>query len=55
VGSLKDESDTTMKKSKSDSTEGKEGDSPSHLIAAKIQELSDWRGETLARLRMLIK
>src|SRR5262249_31059051 len=46
---------TTMKKSKSDSTEGKGGGSPSHLIDARIKELSDWRGEMLARVRMLIK
>jgi hypothetical protein len=42
---------TTMKKS--DSKEG--GDSPSQLIDARIRELSDWRGETLARVRTLIK
>ena len=29
--------------------------SPSELIDARIEELSDWRGETLARLRKLIK
>src|SRR5499433_2505539 len=29
--------------------------SPSHLIDARIKERSDWRGETLARIRMLIK
>jgi hypothetical protein len=29
--------------------------SPSNLIDARIQELGDWRGETLARLRALIK
>jgi hypothetical protein len=29
--------------------------SPSKLIDARIKELSDWRGETLARLRALIK
>ncbi|ASY70646.1 DUF1801 domain-containing protein [Sinorhizobium fredii] len=28
---------------------------PSQLIDAKIEELSDWRGETLAWVRMLIK
>ena len=44
---------TTMKKSGLE--EGKGGDSPSQLIDAKIKELSDWRGETLARVRMLIK
>jgi hypothetical protein len=31
------------------------GDSPSQLIDAKIEELGDWRGETLARIRALIK
>ena len=42
---------TTMKQSVS-----KEGeDSPSQLIDARIKELSDWRGETLARVRILIK
>jgi hypothetical protein len=30
-------------------------DSPSHLIDARIKELSDWRGKTLARIRSLIK
>ena len=29
--------------------------SPSRLIDAKIKELGDWRGETLARIRALIK
>jgi hypothetical protein len=29
--------------------------SPSLLIDARIKELSDWRGETLARVRTLIK
>ena len=33
----------------------KGGDSPSQLIDARIKELSDWRGETLARVRKLIK
>ena len=28
---------------------------PSQLIDARIEELGDWRGETLARLRALIK
>jgi hypothetical protein len=46
---------TTMKKSGSGSTEAKAGDSPSRLIDARIKELSDWRGETLARVRILIK
>jgi hypothetical protein len=33
----------------------KEGDSPARLIDARIKELGDWRGETLARIRKLIK
>jgi hypothetical protein len=45
---------TTMKKT-SGSKEGKKGDSPSQLIDAKIKDLTDWRGETLTRVRMLIK
>jgi len=44
----------TMKKN-SDSTEAKAADSPSQLIDAKIKELGDWRGETLARIRILIR
>src|SRR5215216_3704787 len=42
-------------KKMSGSKEGKGGDSPSQLIDARIKELSDWRGETLARIRGLIK
>jgi hypothetical protein len=45
---------TTMKKG-SGSKEAKAGDSPSRLIDARIKELGDWRGETLARVRILIK
>ena len=45
----------TMKKSASGATEAKSGDSPSRLIDARIKELSDWRGEMLARVRTLIK
>jgi len=44
---------TTMKKTAS--KEAKGGDSPSQLIDARIAALSDWRGETLARVRSLIK
>jgi len=40
---------------KSGSKEGKDGDSPAQLIEARIKELGDWRGETLARIRVLIK
>ncbi len=43
---------TTMKKTKSGSKEGR-GDSPSPEIDAK--QPSDWRGEMLARIRMLIR
>ena len=39
-----------MKKSESSPTT-----SPSRLIDAKIKELGDWRGETLSRVRTLIK
>ncbi len=42
-----------MKKGKSGSAKGK--NSPSALIDARIKALSDWRGETLARVRALIK
>ncbi|MGC1668866.1 MAG: DUF1801 domain-containing protein, partial [Pseudolabrys sp.] len=42
-------------RSKSGSKAGKGGDSPSRLIDARIKELGDWRGETLARVRLLIK
>jgi hypothetical protein len=41
--------------SKAGTTEGKAGASPSKLIDARIKELGDWRGETLARVRSLIK
>jgi hypothetical protein len=41
-----------MKKTENDSQEGK---SPSELIDARIEELGDWRGETLAQIRALVK
>ena len=44
-----------IKERKRLSKEEKGGDSPSQLIDARINELSDWRGEMLARLRILIK
>ncbi len=46
---------TTTMKSKRGSKEGKGADAPSQLIDARIAALSDWRGETLARVRALIK
>ena len=36
-------------------SEGSGGKSPSQLIDGRIKELGDWRGETLARIRALIK
>ena len=39
-----------MKKSAS-----QEGKSPSQLIDARIEELGDWRGKLLSRLRSLVK
>jgi hypothetical protein len=33
----------------------KKDESPSQLIDARIQEIGDWRGETLAKVRRLIK
>jgi hypothetical protein len=50
---------TTMKKASvkknSAPTKARGEDSPSRLIDARINELNDWRGETLARVRKLIK
>ena len=43
-----------MKKT-SGSKEGKSGNTPSQEIDARIMELKDWRGEMLARIRILIK
>jgi hypothetical protein len=42
-----------MENKVSGSTEGER--SPSELIDARIDELHDWRGETLGRIRTLIK
>ena len=36
-------------------SEAKNGESPSRLIDARIEELGDWRGELLGRLRALVK
>ena len=44
-----------MKKMKSGSKQAKAGAAPSQLIDGRIKELGDWRGETLARVRALIK
>src|SRR5215216_6299066 len=42
-------------KGQSGNKEAKEADSPSQPIDIRIKVLPDWRGETLARVRMLIK
>src|SRR3954465_3030191 len=44
-----------MKTTKSSPKDGQGQDSPSRLIDSRIKELSDWRGEMLARIRSLIK
>ncbi|WP_380878655.1 hypothetical protein ACFB49_17950 [Sphingomonas sp. DBB INV C78] len=36
-------------------TDAKETESPSSLIDARIAELGDWRGKTLAHVRKLVK
>ena len=46
---------TATMKSKSGAKEAKAGGSPSRHIDARIEELGDWRGETLARVRSIIK
>ena len=44
-----------MTKSTSGENDGDGGPTPSQLIDARIEELGDWRGETLARIRALVK
>ena len=44
-----------MKKSKTPSTKAKADAAPAKLIDERIRKLDDWRGETLARVRALIK
>ncbi|WP_411880370.1 DUF1801 domain-containing protein [Polaromonas sp. YR568] len=44
-----------MTKAQKDSAETRSEESPSKQIDAKIKELGDWRGETLALVRALIK
>ena len=45
----------TRTKTKSRAPAANAGDSPSRLIDARIKELGDWRGETLAKVRALIR
>jgi len=44
-----------MKKSATANSATARSESPSRLIDARIKELGDWRGKTLARVRALIK
>jgi hypothetical protein len=44
-----------MKKATTTKSGSKAENSPSRLIDARIKELGDWRGDTLARVRSLIK
>jgi hypothetical protein len=44
-----------MEERTSGTKEGKGEDPTSRLIDARIEELGDWRGETLARVRSLVK
>jgi hypothetical protein len=44
-----------MKKSTMKKSATTKGESPSRLIDARIKELDDWRGKTLAHVRALIK
>jgi hypothetical protein len=44
-----------MKKTTTSDAKANEGGSASAQIDLKIRELNDWRGETLARIRALIK
>jgi hypothetical protein len=46
---------STAMKNRTGSKDGNEDASPSQLIDARIEALGDWRGETLARIRALIK
>ncbi len=46
---------TSNMKKKSGAKDVKGGGTPSQLIDARLAALGDWRGETLARIRKLIK
>jgi hypothetical protein len=46
---------STMKKRTTDLAQAGGGDAPAQLIDARIEELGDWRGEMLARIRDLIR
>ncbi len=44
-----------MKQNSDGPSQDQAGGSPSRLIDARIKELGDWRGETLAQIRKLIR
>jgi hypothetical protein len=46
---------STTPAKKNEARGSQEGPSPARLIDARIDELGDWRGKTLARFRALIK
>jgi hypothetical protein len=46
---------SATKKSTAKKSAAAGGESPSRLIDARIQDLGDWRGEMLARIRALIR
>ena len=46
---------TATTKKSATATGATSGESPSRLIDARIKELGDWRGKTLAQVRALIK
>ena len=52
---MKKTSTTKKKQERSRTTKDEKEISPSQLIDARIQELDDWRGEMLARVRKLIR
>jgi hypothetical protein len=55
TGERQHDEESTSVKRKSESKEGTGGASPSELIDARIAALNDWRGETLGRVRRLIR
>ena len=52
---MKKATTTTAKTPALGSSEGTAADAPARLIDARIKELDDWRGDTLARVRALIR
>jgi hypothetical protein len=46
---------TTMSRTMKDANKQASGETPSHLIDARIAAMGDWRGEVLGRVRALIR